>query len=448
MPPLTLSIPLGEGSSQATGAANGEVPPEVQALADRLVRNEPTSFSRIPAGYTYLGQFITHDIVPPTRADENSREVRPRLQLDSLYGDGSGAYFDADGKFIVGEPGWDLWRDGAGKAKVPEPRNDEHVIIAQLHLLWQRLHNQLIEHGFAESPKSARKIVVRLFQMVVVEDFLHRLLDPDVFDACIRRCERHLGFPRGSIPAEFSHAAFRFGHSMVRRSYQLNQPPPDGWPREPTIGELFMQGQPIPKKFRIDWSHFFPMDRNIAQRATRIDTCITPMLGQLPDGMAVDVSRNIAIRDLLAGRAAGLPNGLDYALDLMQGAPGKPQLAGKFGLRPLGNAGVSALGVRISELPLWPYLLLEAEIHQFGDRLGVLGSLIVAETLQNALLAAKPSVLKRGRYGFRAACARMGAFGEFLEQRVYSGMPSDREFPFFEMKHVVELLESLERQNA
>jgi hypothetical protein len=98
----------------------------------------------------------------------------PSLDLDSLYGagptdPGSTKFYAADGLHlkmgktaavdgITAKEGFDLPR-GAGttaKAKrraiIPDPRNDENLAVAQLHLAFIRFHNRVVD----TLPTSAR----------------------------------------------------------------------------------------------------------------------------------------------------------------------------------------------------------------------------------------------------------------------------------------------------
>ena len=67
------------------------------------LRGMASATSSIPAGYTYLGQFISHDIVPKTNPRARGRTVSPALNLDSVYGnlssDELARYFDDEGCF-------------------------------------------------------------------------------------------------------------------------------------------------------------------------------------------------------------------------------------------------------------------------------------------------------------------------------------------------------------
>ena len=423
------------------GVAVDSVPPEVQRIAAALSRNETSSFSIIPAGYTYIGQMISHDIVPPTSVANHPRVVEPKLQLDSVYGPENDRQFQQDGKFEPGQNPWDLRRNGTHRAVLVEPRNDENPIIAQLHVFWQKFHNSLITKGYAANGEEARFILVQLFQLMVIEDYLRRILDPLVYESYFDRGERHLGLTRNTIPPEFAHAAFRFGHSMVRNSYQMNEPPADRpWLREPRLEDLFLRSGPIPRKFRIEWEFFFPTKKgDTSQRANPINTFISPMMARIPIDQGE--TANITQLNLLAGIKSGLPKGAAMVYQLLQGFDGFSIPPQSLALRPVGNLQLRALGEPITDLPLWPYLLLEAEIQQNGDRLGTLGSMIVAETLQNCIRLARPSILNRGQHDFMETCVQLGMLGEKLEEIVFQGKVRCSRRPGFEMRHILELLD-------
>src|SRR5713101_1519248 len=113
----------------------------------------------IPAGYTYLGQFIDHDITfdpASSLQQQNDPDAlvdyrTPRLDLDSLYGRGPAdqPYMYDKNKFRLGRALFendkatkvrDLPRyidpnkpEAAKRALIGDKRNDENVIVSQLH---------------------------------------------------------------------------------------------------------------------------------------------------------------------------------------------------------------------------------------------------------------------------------------------------------------------------
>src|SRR5918996_1663562 len=119
--------------------------------------------SQIPAGFTYLGQFVDHDLTFDKTSVMLGQNVSPAqllqgrspsLDLDSLYGAGPGdpasAKFYSDGLHLkmgkteavppdAAKQGFDLPRVGTGsaaakrKAPIPDHRNDENLAVAQMH---------------------------------------------------------------------------------------------------------------------------------------------------------------------------------------------------------------------------------------------------------------------------------------------------------------------------
>src|SRR5882757_6549821 len=114
----------------------------------------------IPAGYTYLGQFIDHDITfDPASSLQQKNDPdalvdfrTPRLDLDNLYGSGPADQpylFLPDGVHLA--LGRDLTRGGKpSKAKdlprfnkralIGDKRNDENVIVSQLQGVFLNFH--------------------------------------------------------------------------------------------------------------------------------------------------------------------------------------------------------------------------------------------------------------------------------------------------------------------
>src|SRR5262245_26572845 len=115
------------------------------------------------AGFTFWGQFLDHDITlmvePLGSADKNLKGLlnnrTARLDLDSVYGggiQGSPQLYDAKGRFKFATPNGfeDFQRDPVtGEAVVPENRNDENLIIAQLHIAFQKFHIYYIDQGLS-----------------------------------------------------------------------------------------------------------------------------------------------------------------------------------------------------------------------------------------------------------------------------------------------------------
>jgi hypothetical protein len=348
-------------------------PGELDALVRLLAERQGVTLnSAIPAGFTYIGQFIDHDITfDPTPFAASRRDPAalrnfrtPRLDLDSVYGLGPEIqpYLydrDAPGKLLLTHvPLLDLPRNRQGLALIGDRRNDENAIVSQLHLLFLRFHNRIAgELGF----EAAQRLVRRHFHWIVLREYL-----PAVLGGPFNGPREHFTFDgEPFIPVEFSGAAFRFGHSMVRDDYGVKPLPGPG------ALSLFpdLRGfRPLEPVREIAWERFFVLGGHAPQDGSAIDTRIAPSLFRLPEGEPV-----LARRTLRRGVKLGLPSGQDLAAAV--GAPALDEA--DLHLDGVGEEPREAL---TAATPLWYWILCEAQ-KAGGRHLGPLGRLIVGEVL-------------------------------------------------------------------
>lgn len=424
-----------------------------------ITEAEPADESpSIPAGYTYLGQFIDHDTTfdPASSLQQQNdpdalEDFRTaRLDLDCLYGRGP-----ADQPYLYEKPGRtkfilgvnrgvdgmdrpDLLRAQDGTAIIGDKRNDENKIVAQIQALFLKFHNKVFDQlagrfGPAEQESrflAAQRIVRWCYQWIVLTDFLPRICDKHIVKS-IMPATGHRGpnlqfySPHGGdayIPVEFSVAAYRFGHSMVRPSYSLNRTTLNGTARFSFEGRAVDFGRipvfvaratkstdamngfgeltpHLPPAWGIDWNFFFgklgkanPGDPQIPQPSYRIDASLVDPLGALPEFAAAGIPSpfaSLAFRNLHRGVRMGLPSGQRVAQ--MMGARhvlSDHQLwAVKNEQEELEEWSEGQLFLSKyknwleGSAPLWYYILKEAEVLHHGHHLGEVGSRIVAETL-------------------------------------------------------------------
>ena len=367
------------------------------------------------AGMTFFGQFIDHDLTleATTALGSTSGDVTrirnfrtPRFDLDSVYGDGPevtpflyghageplaliiGALAD-DG--TIANP-HDLQRNRNGRALIGDPRNDENIFVSQVHgRQFVEEHNRILAMTTGtdghERFEHARDELRHRYQRRVVEEFLPAVVAPDVLDPLLRSAIRHgtLGGPidwqhAPDMPVEFSAAAFRFGHSMVRQRYALN----DDFPEVELFSRVNMGFSPVSAEHNLDLDRFFGKG---AQKSRAINTRIVPDLIDLPGGVASNPS-NLAERNMIRGQHTFcLPHG--------------ETLARQCGFDVLdAHPQVCRLGLE-GRTPLWFYVLWEAENN--GGRLGPLGGSLVAGTILNLMLRDERSILSTGYYAQQAA---------------------------------------------
>ena len=354
----------------------------------------------IPAGYTYLGQFIDHDITfDPASSLQKQNDVdglvdfrTPRLDLDSLYGRGpedQPYMYEPEGKkFKLGRalfertipsksrdlPRYDMNDPASPKrALIGDKRNDENVIVSQLHGVMLQFHNKMVDAAATNATFAQVQRLVRWhYQWIVVTDFLVKLCGKEVVHDILPHLGKNqpiwknkpaLQFYKPQqdafMPIEFAAAAYRFGHSMVRPIYRLNKELKGGDKKDGATkqevdagvaGRFFIFAgvqdrglngfDAFPKEWAIDWSLYFDIKgsgkkkgKDRVQPSYKIDTSLVNPLGFLPEFSnvvpqnaeltieqlqatpkdAANSPANLAQRNLLRGMAMALPSGQDVA---------------------------------------------------------------------------------------------------------------------------------------
>jgi hypothetical protein len=349
--------------------------------------DEPSSLASVAAGWPFFGQFVAHDITadrsaPQAHADLSQlRNARsPRLNLEGLYGDGPVGHpflFQRNdpAKLLTAPGGRDLLRNVEGTAIIGDPRNDSHVVMSQMHLAFVHAHNGFVDRARASGQPEARvfesaaRELVWHYQTVVLREFLPSLIGTELTDLIMRGDRRY--YRPGDqpfIPLEFADAAYRYGHSQIRHTYQLNSA---GAP-VPIFPDL-IGFRPVVAEHHIEWPRLFDgAGAPPAARAKKIDGRLVGALIALPVALTgasdVDELQSLAVRDLMRGEGVGLPSG--EAVARRMGEPPVP--AEDIGTTSAGWSG---------ETPLWYYVLREADVHEAGNRLGPVGSRIVGEVL-------------------------------------------------------------------
>jgi heme peroxidase len=448
-----------------------------QKLAAAMTRSGAQADSAapsVPAGFTYLGQFVDHDLTLDKTARSLGERVTvaelvqgrsPALDLDSLYGRGpehrEDAIFYSDGaRLKVGttvavpgdertnqpRPGFDLPRVGEGStlaeqraARIPDPRNDENLAVAQTHLAFIRFHNRVVDQVEKENTPTrsvferARRRVTKHYQWMLRHDFLPRIVDEEVLEdvfRCGRRFfERH---PQPgcapTMPIEFSVAAYRLGHSMIRDVYQWNRIFQNGGITPATLlllfrfsgtaGNLAPSGTlddpnggnaALPTNWIADFRRLYdfseagrkdlivsPEKFNLAKG---IDTLLVDPLATLPvgtfggrGGAAPPAEQlNLAFRNLTRGNMVRLASGQQMAAQLDVEPLSRAQIIDGAGGAELSSLTQTEKESLLASTPLWFYVLREAELN--GGRMTGVGGRIVAEVFHRAMQASSNSIL-------------------------------------------------------
>jgi len=364
----------------------------------------------------------------------------------------------------------DLPRNEKGEAVIIDPRNDENLFVAQLQVLFSKFHNCMLRFlrqdpqlakNLALGPNAtwfekARRFVTWHYQWIILHDFLPAIAQTAILTQIEKGAQPWL-YPSGwytpadapvELPVELSVAAFRFGHSMVREAYRWNSHLLAE--RSSTIIFLTHRGGGIqdrnglPADYVVDWGHLFGSSNSV-NHARPIGPVITEMLYDLPKELEEAFRKQTQLGKTEApynpepvGPAPGDDQSGDHfkgrprmmpslpEMTLKRGSrirlPGGEEFADRFKFPPLNPKTMfpggqydffrGSLGERT---PLWYYLLCEAAIeHPVGwakQRLGTIGSHIVAETLYQLLKADDDSILNAGaRTGWTPPIVTGGRF--------------------------------------
>ncbi|MBD2054678.1 hypothetical protein H6F88_01305 [Oculatella sp. FACHB-28] len=471
----------------------------LKALGDAMVEDslspgedplQPTENSTIPPVYTYWGQFIDHDLTANTDRDSTTSDItvpnlkplppeevvmklknlrQPTVNLDSVYGDGptvdssnptrASSFYDGikfkvgtvatnppgtpEGEGIPGDfipPDGDLQRDlpRVNKiAQIADARNDENLIIAQLHTAFLRFHNAVVDWLQTNEPsykggefqlfERARQLTRWHHQWLVVHDYLKTITIAGIPDKILLSGPKHYAPRNGEpfMPLEFSVAAYRFGHTMVRAAYDHNRNfgrpgrvipnasfdllfafTGNGFTRDredPTkvIPNPFLgQTDVLPFNWIIEWDRFVNKGSFFPDHfARKIDTRLAPPLKDMvnegndePDPNFKIILKRLARRNLLRGYLLNIPTGQSVAKAMGVDPLSSDELR-------LGNSGslnqVLEENGFLNRTPLWFYVLKESEVRANGNSLGELGSRIICETIIGQILNDPESYLSQ-----------------------------------------------------
>jgi hypothetical protein len=308
-----------------------------------------------------------------------------------------------------------------------DARSDDNAMISQLVALMSMVHNAAVELSARERPldtpfahyKRARLATTLAYRAILRNDLLRRLLDRETFAWYNASTDpaRYLSLDvdGGPVTREFAHAAFRIGHSMVRPFYKFN----DHSEVHPIQRVLTRTSEFDPLEVPLDrcwiaqWSRFYDIPGATApgmlQRSMKIGPGYGSALNAHFKRPFESVGSGLALRDLMRSAVSGMLKLPALAQALQASAPaGFPHLrwlgdaAGHRALlegwarrkTPVGGYGgvfpphlsEEQVAAFASNPPLVLFVMIEAAQPPWnGERLGPIGSIILAETFFRAL---------------------------------------------------------------
>lgn len=439
---------------------------QLDDLAEFMVSRVDARDSTIPSGYTYLSQFIAHDISfdSKSRTDPSghidpptvSNLRNPFFDLESVYGFDVPANHNEPRRSRLLKPGSqtllnlgntfgeskvtasfpnDLAREAnSPQAVIVDPRNDENLPVAQTLVAFIKFHNAIVTHlnepDTIATFEKAQRLAIRHYQHIVLTDFLPRVVKQGVLNDVLNNGNKFY-FPaqiQNALPFEFSFAAFRFGHSMSRSSYQWNRIFNDQSDTRARLHELAdatgmghrleRTNNRLASAWLINWKRFYDINGSQAAEgnnfnfASSINTTVAPQLGYLPPpALGYHRLKSLPALDLFRNRALGFPSGQELVNEMKKKI--QIELLDQAAIENLLPVGLKS--VFSATTPLWFYLLAEAEIEALQGnpgKLGEAGSRIVAETIIGILKESPHSILTNP-FGT----------GEFLGTNGIFGMP-------------------------
>jgi hypothetical protein len=260
--------------------------------------------------------------------------------------------------------------------------------------------------------------VTKHYQWMIRTDYLPRICAPNVVSNVFSNGRKafEVGAAPNSMPTmplEFSVAAFRLGHSMIRAQYSWNTNFPNA-----TLAQLFQfaalggdlgGGNRLPSIWISDFRRLYDfaspginrpdlvVSPGQLNKAKRIDTKLVNPLRILPVVSDPAPRNNLAFRNLLRANMVKLATGQQMATFLKNKGVNltrltKPQLRDGSNGAVLNTLTPAQRTKLLTDTPLWFYILREAEFN--NGRLKGVGARIVAETFHRAIEGSKFSIVR------------------------------------------------------
>lgn len=439
--PLFLNAPVGDHDLNLLG--------QLGSLIAQAPDDAGSHASTVPAAYTYLGQFLAHEVsrMEIWEAPQGVYNFRtPALDLDSIFGtldvsaEVSAASVETIGSLALGQTDpmrsqlyyRDLPRSPVGEAQIADARNDQNLGAAHVSIMVTNFYRRMLARHPGNAAQ-ARLDTIRHFQHVVIHDYLAKLVDPATHAHVLDHGPLIVGTSPFLVPNEFALACFRVGHSMVRGLYRR-------WSSgnaniDNLLENTYRKGcdnlfevwngtefeHRLAANWPINWRSFVPLSNDTEPNFTNsIGSFVQAKMGRLesylfdeiyqddgtktlptPVGPNCEMNEvvNLAQQTLLRGKALGLPDaqtlhGLIASVVAIDPMLTDQQLLAvpTQELKDFLDGGPGS--IFLNSTPLWFYCLRESHAAPAsGNRFGPITGRVVMETLFAAILSEPQGIL-------------------------------------------------------
>ena len=315
-------------------------------------------------------------------------------------------------------------------ALIGDARNDDHAILSQLTVVFHLLHNGLVRWTERVAPKAyadnepekvidrfyfARMTAMLIFRNILRIDLMKRLLHPSIYKLYAGATPPKVFAFEGKMPLELTHGALRVCHVMLRQTYRFNER--EFFDLDAILNEISATSSaitmPLPEFWAVAWSYFFDFDSK-NQKSLNFSKRLRPryqaetQVKTIFEDFDETTKPGLAYRDMLSAALAGLWSASAMTSKLAN-TPSEPELSAVFRQASQDTACQTSairtwlektcldehkfsdeeLNALSQDPPLPFFLMFEAmrDPVSKGERLGPLGSLIVAAVIFGILNA-------------------------------------------------------------
>ncbi|MBM1691603.1 hypothetical protein [Sulfitobacter geojensis] len=411
---IIKDVQLNDGTDAPTFMALPEID-----FSTREWRNHClTGKEKIPAGYTYFGQLIGHDLgrslpleqVPHVDRGRGVQEnngddygpsrynaIENPLTLETIYGGGPAMLphlFDQKTKLFrivdSNRISVSLVQNDPSIRALYDSRNRDTNILHRLAAAVMKFHNKVARQMMVyiddeeDDAKDrnllaytlARAHVLNVWHELIENDWLPQFVDPNVAKMTVVDIQ--------SLPAldetSLLHGLFRSFHALPRRKYKF--------PELKKLSALLLKSPDDEEHPAVGWSIDWPLFFDRSRDGTRTGLCAS----FAPDFASVNGTK-ISELDLIT---AGLTNPLRLDSIAIQNIIAKMQpdlqkqltskaLASAFTEQCAGGLGQTLTAQDVTKSPLFMVLLIEAQIYGDEGRFGPLGSILLNRAITGAI---------------------------------------------------------------